>query len=546
MNSRRILDRTSARAACLPAALLCAGLMGCMEGPENGDVLFGATQGKVLSLSGKHTAAGKAINIQVMKAPDDPSQSDFTVGSNWVTIKTITGSSTAEYWNDPAPYYSWAGSATPVQNSGQAARWPQGGLLRFRAIDADGTQLLAFDQDRNDCFIAHASESWKNIGAACQSNFTSVAVVSPNTPADVGATPRYLSFNEGSNTNGSVAETDAYYGATSAAPHLINFLVEYGFGSSAVDEAGAVYYNAGDLSTGRGMRCKSFQKPGMASPGRACLVSNYGPDAATVFGGDHQAALQRAIAGTESGIFTGSAATVTMAYYPPITAPNSVRFAVYGADGLLAKSVKLDSKGYNQGIPQNCLTCHGGGEYHTTSKPGIPAHSVTNARFLPFDLDSFKYSGDPDYTRAAQEEAFRQLNKHIYNAGPTPATVELIEGWYGGAAGLGTPGTEADTAYVPPEFDGDEAERKVYRDAIAPYCRTCHVAQLGSLAFNDAEAFVGLKDLIDLRVCGNGGSAAQNHVMPNAEVTQTKFWASPARAYLATYLGIAGSCKPKN
>lgn len=222
-----------------------------------------------------------------------------------------------------------------------------------------------------------------------------------------------------------------------------------------------------------------------------------------------------------------------------------MRFAVYGADGLLAKSVKLDSKGYNQGIPQNCLACHGGGECHTAAKPGIPAHSVMNARFLPFDLDAFKYSGDPDYARGAGGGVQAAQQARLQRR-PDPATVELIEGWYGGAAGLGTPGTEADTAYVPSGFNGDDAQRKVYIDAIAPYCRTCHVAQVGSLAFNDATTFVGLKDLIDLRVCGNGGSAAQNHVMPNAEVTQTKFWASPARAYLVTYLGIAGSCKPKN
>ena len=50
--------------------------------------------------------------------------------------------------------------------------------------------------------------------------------------------------------------------------------------------------------------------------------------------------------------------------------------------------------------------------------------------------------------------------------------------------------------------------------------------------------------VIDALTCHVGTNPAANHLMPNAEVTLRRFWASPARAYLAGYLDTRGSCKP--
>src|SRR5262245_20235945 len=95
----------------------------------------------------------------------------------------------------------------------------------------------------------------------------------------------------------------------------------------------------------------------------------------------------------------------------PQGAPNKVFFAIYNRDERLETKGKpifaqLDSKAYNTFIPGNCMVCHANGGPYSTSSSG--AKEVTNAFFLPFDLQAFDFS--PNHTRPAQEEAFRKLN----------------------------------------------------------------------------------------------------------------------------------------
>jgi hypothetical protein len=523
---------------------LGATLPACIEGPENGDVIAGTTLGKVLSFSGKHTLPGESVRIQVLKAPDDAAQNDPGVSANWVTIATATTSTSPLVWNDDQnPYYSWSRGVTPAPNGSLAARWPQGGILRFRAIAEDGTLFLTFDQDRLACYAAHNGESWLAIGDKCKSEFSVSAVVSPTpTPADLATPPDYLDFAAGV---GSEAETELYYQQFDAPATLAAFRQRYGFGAPFTDEASAVYFNAGDLGTGREMHCKSVLQVN-GPPLRACYVSNYGssPAKADNFGGDPQAAVARAIAGAESGTHAGAFATVAMVYAPPITDDNSVRFMVYDANDQLATKAALDSTEHNTGIPQNCITCHGGANYsNATHRVRGAGPGQNGARFLAFDLDAFEFSTNVTYTRAAQQESFRKLNRIVSLAAPAAATLALIDGWYG-AGGVSTPGTTADTSFVPAAFATVANDSKIYRDVVAPYCRACHAAQTGPLAFDDRDDFKALHFLIDFRTCTLGPDPARNHLMPNAEVTLKKFWASPARAYLAGYLDTLGSCKP--
>ncbi len=522
---------------------LGAALPACIEGPENGDVIAGTTLGKALSFSGKHTQPGGTVRIQVLKAPDDATQNNPGVGANWVTIATATSSSSPLVWNDEQnPYYEWSRSATPAP-SGLAGRWPQGGIVRFRAVDEDGNLFLTFDQDRLACYFDHADESWLAIGDKCKSEFSVSAAVSPTpTPADLATPPDYLDFAAGV---GSTAETDNYYEEINAPATLAAFRQRYDFGAPATDETSAVYFNAGDLGTGREMHCKSVLQ--INAPAlRACYVSNYGSSAAKAdnFGGDPQAAVARAIAGAESGTHAGAFATVAMVYTPPITADNSVRFMVYDANDQLTNKAALDSTEHNTGIPQNCITCHGGANYSATTHRVLGAVGAQNgARFLPFDLDAFEFSTNAAYTRAAQQEKFRKLNRIVSLAAPSATTLALINGWYQ-AGSVSTVGTTADTSFVPAAFATEAKDAKIYRDVVAPYCRACHAAQSGALAFDDRDDFKALGVLIDFRTCAVGADPARNHLMPNAEVTLKKFWASPARAYLAGYLNSRGSCKP--
>lgn len=520
---------------------LSLGLTACMEGPENGAVITGNTANKVLNFNGKYPAANHPIKIQVLATPDNDAANDFNVEANWVTIANATTSSTPKYYfSDPDPYYEWSVSIAPALNS--PLRWPQGGILRVRAIEeGGGLKLATFDHGWiYEC--DSTAQTWMEIGQDCKSTFPSAAVVSPSpTPGDAVVTPRYLSFTEEANGgNGSPAETGEYYTATAAAASLTAFKTEYGFGAPGSDEVTATYYNKGDLGVGREMRCKSFQKVGMASAGRACFVSNYSDIAGSAnFGGNAATALSRAVQGAQSGVHAGAFATVAMAYYPPITDPNSVRFVVYDKLDQLAYEAQLDSKGYNKGIPQNCVVCHGAAGYDTGEE------KVFGARFLPFDLDSFDYSTVAGFSRAAQEEKFRKLNRHIYNAGASQATKDLINGWYLPST-VNTVGAVANTDFVPGTFSETDGQKRVYKEVVAPYCRTCHISQSGAFSFVDGDSFLNFAGSIENRVCSNGGAAdaAQFHVMPNAEVTAKAFWASPARAYLVEYLGIPGSCKP--
>lgn len=540
-------SRTSSWIDTRPAlllAILCAALPACMERPTNGDVITGETLGKTLGFSGKHASPNTDIYIQVMAAPDVAGKNDPSDPSNWVTIATATSSSTPEYWQGDDPYYSWAKAGIPVPGKAFAGRWPQGGILRFRAVDENGTLLAHFDQDRRECYIENSGESWDRVGNICKSDLPVAAVVSPSpTPADTQEMP-YLSRMAGDCVAGAdcVKETMEYYEEIGAPPTLDAFKHEYGFGNPGPlsDEVSAVYFNAGDLGTGREMHCKSKLQLGNP-PIRACYVSNYG-DGVRDFGGDPQAAVNRAIDGFESGAHHGAFATVAMVYVPPITADNSVRFIVYDEDGKLKYDAQLDSTGYSKAIPHNCISCHGGATYDpaTNRVSGASLNpkrkQVRAARFLPFDLDAFEYSTKAGYTRADQEESFRKLNRHVYFAGPSDATVELIDGWYG-SGGVHIAGTTADTSFVPGTFARRAVDAKIYRSVVAPYCRACHVSQTGIFSFVDSDDFKDAGGLINVATCGTKS-------MPHAEVTQRRFWASPARAYLAGYLDSVGSCKP--
>jgi hypothetical protein len=520
-------------------AALCAMLPACMEKPQNGDVIAGTTQGKALAFSGKHPQPGEQIFIQVLKAPDDAAQNNPAVNANWVTIATATSATTPFTWHDPNPYYTWSWTGTPAP-SAAAGRWPQGGIMRFRAVAPDGTLFSTFDQDRMQCYQDHSGESWLTIGDLCESELSVQAVVSPTpTPADLAIPPGYLAHAAGV---GSPEETIDYYEEIEAPATLQSFKQKYGFGAQLTDETSATYFNAGDLGIGREMHCKS-QLQLNAPPIVACYVSNYG-DGTVNFGADPQAAVARAITGTESGVHTGAFATVAMVYVPPITQDNSVRFMVYGPNDALVNEAQLDSTGHNKGIPHNCITCHGGASYSNVTHRVLGAGGVENgARFLAFDLDAFGYSTEAGYTRADQQERFRKLNRIITQAAPAAATAQLIAGWYA-AGSVHIAGTTADTSFVPPGFDGTAKDAKIYRDVVAPSCRGCHAAQSGPYTFTDSDDFKALALTIDFRTCTVGADPAQNHLMPNAEVTLERFWASPARAYLAGYLNSRGSCKP--
>ncbi|WP_437681438.1 hypothetical protein [Sorangium sp. So ce131] len=486
----------------------------------------------------------------MLSNPDAPNPTNDPNNDIWVTIGTTHSASTPTN-QGLGDWYEWSVNGTPVPTSSQLGRWPEGGLLRFRALDEEGHTMLTFDKDREQCYqtvgmrqlTTDEPEDWIAIGEECRSDFPQAIVVSGSKePADLAQTPKYLSFMEDESGLGSATETQQYYGAIGAPASLTAFKSQFGFGAAGSDEVSAAYFNKGDLWVGREMHCKSF--PSGANTGVACYVSNYG-DGVVNFGGNVLTSLQRTVTGAQSGVHTGAFATVAMWYTPPITAHNSVRFVVYGADDLPLPQAQLDTKGFNKGIPQNCIVCHGGGRYDAANNRVVGASATENgARFLPFDLDAFAFSNVSGFSRASQEEKFRKLNKLVLQAAPATTTQQLIQGWYA-AGSVNTAGTVQDNSFIPFEWNQFDADEKVYTTVVAPYCRACHASQSNSgLTFAHADDFAALGPLIDFRVCTVGSNPAANHVMPNAEVTLEQFWKSSARAYLSGYLGSRGTCKP--
>jgi hypothetical protein len=421
----------------------------------------------------------------VYSEPDQDLSIQVLANSNdlesWVTIGTARTAATAS-----GGTYAFATNVRPVASAAESARWPRGGVLRLRVVD-DSERALPWDPSAPDDSV--------------------IAVVNP---ADVPASWTYLMEK----APGSIAETLEYYAAIDAPTTLDAFMTRYGFPGG---ETNAVYYNAGDLGIGREMHCRATQTP---AGGLACYVRNFG-----IFGGDESEALALTVAG---GI---PLATVAMVYTPPITAPNAVTFMVYGPNGELINEAQLDTFGNNTSIPQNCLNCHGG-----NSRYDAATNAVTGARFLPFDPAAFTYGVRADLTLIAQEQKFRLLNRLVDQAAPTTGVRELINGIF-------PPNGGYDPSFVPQGWRNTAADARVYREVIAPYCRSCHVSFDGAagdeLVFATADSVRTRAAPLMQHLCGAGPLG-----MPAAEQTTRAFFSSPARAVILQWLGEPGACAP--
>jgi hypothetical protein len=297
-----------------------------------------------------------------------------------------------------------------------------------------------------------------------------------------------------------------YYTAINAPATLELWKKKNGFATNddSQDTAKADYFNGGDLGFGRSMHMKIGSKivsPGPRGVGRvggtnvAYYVSNY----PTV-----DDAIRR----------TNLIATVAMDYSeaPPalrfvgqggkLVNPPFIKFYVYDKDDQLSPSAVLDSNGAKY-VPNLCIICHGQLGYQRTK----PSADV-GARFLPFDLASFQYgvAGRP-----SQEDAFKQLNKGVYDYNPTQAEKQLLEAWYGGP---NLPNNVQNSDAVPTTWSG---QKILYQNVVALSCRTCHVTRIPPLDFASYDSFKQYGLLASTKICSE-------KKMPNAQVTYEKFW----------------------
>ncbi len=523
----------------LLAAGALLGAAGCMTGPHNGAAVSGAVVGKALTFQGYYNQPNYQIRVQVLK---DPSFNPATA-SNWVTIATTsTGATPALYGDTSDPLYAWSVSATPVPSVAEAARWPQGGLVRIRALhpDANGDKVLTtFDAVTfTDCALQQSG--WAGVGTACEGlGATSSMIASTtNTPVLPGGPG---AFNAGGFLGRKLSippdETDRYYLETQAPGTLADFKTRYGFPGNEVT---ATYYNHGDLGLGREMHCKTFVNQAN-KVGVACYVSNYSGAAdgngvgIAAFNVNQDTVLADAVARQHAF------ATVAMVYEPD-RPTDRTRFVVYGANGVRANRAQLDSTANNTAIPNNCLSCHG-----IEASYDADGHTVEGeARFLPFDPAAFRYSTAPGFSYADQADAFRRLNQLVKLTNTSPAINEFIDGLYAPKL-VSDPTAVANLDFVPADWQNATADlddTALYLGVVKPTCRTCHIsANAGDLDFADYADFQAKATQIRGLTCGS-------HNMPHAERVMKNFWQSGARAYLVTGLPPAGypdalsACKP--
>jgi hypothetical protein len=458
-----------------------------MVQPRLGQVVIGDPRAATISFVGVAAAPGAAIDIQV---PTSPLHLD-----QWTTIVSTTAEATPSS-TDPS-MYEWHVTVAPAALD--PSRWLPGGVLRARAVAADGSVLGSFFHDSDACLAAVSG--WRERAVQCGAALpTGVVIVNASaSPTDLASRPRFL------DRRGWVPEleTSTYYQTIAAPTTLASFRTTYAFDGN---ETTTVYYNAGDLGIGRGMHCAAQSDGGLA-----CYVSNYG-----TFGGETDDALTRAVNGEAAG-GTGAFATVAMVYAPPIDAPNSVRFIVYNAAGSLATSAALDTVGENTSIPNNCLNCHGVAAHYDDT-----THTTLGAHFLPFDSANLKFPTLPGLTANDQSAALIRLNTMVAQAGATPAIAHMSN----------------DPSFVPVPWSTTNLDKAVYRNVTAFACRNCHATVEGSLAFETAADFRAQRTAIEASICSTA------RTMPNAEVPFERIWNGPARAYIAAYLELPGGCAP--
>ncbi|MDX1390683.1 MAG: hypothetical protein R3344_15950, partial [Acidobacteriota bacterium] len=256
-------------------------------------------------------------------------------------------------------------------------------------------------------------------------------------PADAN---RFLTFLNASRVPyaGSEQSAAAYYAAIDPASQkttLAAWISANGFDPDT--DPRAVYRNAADLGFGRIMSMHTSDDGYVAA-----YVENY-------------PTLESAVNAFETGSRAELLATVAMEWSPgPSGGEPYTKFYTFGPDDSRITSIDLDGRGAKF-VPGLCNVCHGG-----EPKPLVggvfPDQGHTEAQFLPWDLDTYEFSEDPDYTRDAQEAALKALNAGALATYPTTpaagvwsgrAARELIEGWYGGP---GLPASTFDGEFVPP------------------------------------------------------------------------------------------------
>ena len=333
----------------------------------------------------------------------------------------------------------------------------------------------------------------------------------------------------------------AYYakidpGHTKTAPGDINDFAAWktANGFDRPGETRAIYENEYDLGFGRDMHMQRGGQDGTCSNCIAYYVTNY-------------ANVEAAVNGVVSGV--NQKATVAMEFSPQngVSGTPYTKFYVFNPDGSIANSVALDEFA-PKFVPTLCIVCHNG----NVASMG-PNGNLTTARFIPFDLKSFRYHPtNAQFQRPAQEAAFKELNRGIldHTNASTPVRL-LITHWYGTEGDTTLPNATFDDTAVPSGWTSPTNESVLYKAVVEPSCRSCHTTRDPGDTGQDIswQSFDSLdQESPFARILACSPAGPLHHVMPQAERTFARFWLSTNPNGPATLAGssLSGFQPPNN
>lgn len=234
--------------------------------------------------------------------------------------------------------------------------------------------------------------------------------------------------------------------------------------------------------------------------------------------------VEHAVAGT------GAIATVAMEFSPQngVTGTPYTKFYVYHTDGTIALSADLDGNG-QKFVPTLCIICHNGniGSMDSTG-------NLTTARFIAFDLESFRYHPtNATFFRSAQESNFREMNRGIINHTNVSAPLKLlISDWYGTEGDFTLPtlpfkDTAVPSAWTTPATAVDESP--LYDAVTKKSCRSCHTTRDPNdtgqdISWANYDSLNNDSPVARIFTCTPTGPL--HHIMPQAQRTFSRFWLS--------------------
>jgi hypothetical protein len=218
--------------------------------------------------------------------------------------------------------------------------------------------------------------------------------------------------------------------------------------------------------------------------------------------------------------------------FPPIDFSTGARVNFTTSDYF---APELDQRGFKY-HPGMCLVCHGGKPTNLVNGIYPRQGRIDGFRLLPLDIRNLMFTSDSDagdpLSRAAQELQIKAYNIAVLRTvdqSPQsdgtgtvrpPHIATAIRGWYAPNFSAATQNTE----FVPSGWTGFE---NLYKQVVAPSCRSCHFNREISLDFGTAANFSQESDILQLSLlpeCRANNPDPKGTFMPLAHLTYQRYW----------------------